>query len=73
MIYFDKVSKIYSPTSTALDDVSFAIEPGEFVSIVGQTLAGKTSWMKLRCAEEKPTSGKGFFESVYINTVLKKD
>ena len=63
MIYFDKVSKVYSPTSIALDDVSFTIAPNEFVSIVGQSGAGKSTLIKLLLAEEKPTSGTVFFES----------
>lgn len=63
MIYFDKVSKVYSPTSIALDDVSFTVAPNEFVSIVGQSGAGKSTLIKLLLAEEKPTSGKVFFES----------
>lgn len=73
MIYFDKVSKIYSPTSTALDEVSFAIEPQEFVSLVGQSGAGKTTLLKLLLAEESPTSGNIFFESVDVNNLPKKE
>jgi len=73
MIYFDKVSKIYSPTSIALDGVSFAIEPKEFVSLVGHSGAGKTTLMKLLWAEEKPTDGKVFFESSDIHSISKKD
>lgn len=72
MIFFDKVSKIYSPTSTAVEDVSFAIEPKEFVSLVGQSGAGKTTLLKLLLAEEKPSSGKVFFKSTDINTIPKK-
>ncbi|OHA79655.1 MAG: cell division ATP-binding protein FtsE [Candidatus Yonathbacteria bacterium RIFCSPHIGHO2_01_FULL_51_10] len=69
MIYFDKVSKIYNGTgkTVALEDVSFAIEPGEFVSIVGQSGAGKTTLLKMLLAEEAPTSGSVFFESTNIN------
>lgn len=67
MIYFDKVSKIYSPTSAALEDVSFAVEPKEFVSIVGHSGAGKTTLLKMLLAEDRPTSGKVFFESVNVN------
>lgn len=73
MIYFDKVSKIYSPSSTALDDVSFAVEPKEFVSIVGQSGAGKTTLLKLLIAEERPSDGKIFFESINISDLKKKD
>jgi cell division transport system ATP-binding protein len=72
MIFFDKVSKVYSPTSVALEDVSFAVEQGEFVSIVGQSGAGKTTLLKLFLAEEKPTSGKIFLESLDIHSLPRK-
>lgn len=73
MIYFDKVSKIYSPESVALEDVSFSIKEGEFVSIVGQSGAGKTTLIKLLLAEERPTSGNVFLESIDIHEVPKKE
>ncbi len=71
MIYFDKVSKIYSkePSGVVLDDVSFAVEPSEFVSIVGQSGAGKTTLLKLLIAEDKPTKGRVFFGSVNIHSI----
>lgn len=71
MIYFDKVSKIYnsSASSTALEDINFAIESREFVSIVGQSGAGKSTLLKLLIAEEKPTSGTVFFESIDIHSI----
>ncbi len=73
MIYFDKVSKIYSPTSIALEDVSFSIAPQEFLSIVGQSGAGKSTLLKLLLAEERPTSGKVFFESNDVHEVSRRD
>ncbi len=73
MIYFENVSKIYSPTSTAVEDINFAIEPKEFVSLVGQSGAGKTTLLKLILAEEKPTIGTVFFQSINVNTVSQKD
>src|SRR3989344_58286 len=69
MIYFDRVSKVYSPTSIALEDVSFTIEPREFASVVGQSGAGKSTLLKLLLAEEKPSSGKVFFESLDMHQV----
>ncbi len=69
LIYFDKVSKIYSPTSIALEDVSFTIQPNEFVSIVGQSGAGKSTLLKLLLAEERPTSGRVFFESSDVHAL----
>ena len=73
MIYFDKVSKVYSPTSIALEDVSFTIAPNEFISVVGQSGAGKSTLLKLLLAEDRPTSGKVFFESSDIHAVPKEE
>ncbi len=73
MVYFEKVSKIYSPTSIALDGVSFSIEPREFVSVVGQSGSGKTTLLKLLLAEEKPTSGRIFFESQDVHSLSRRE
>jgi len=73
MIYFQNVSKVYSPVCAALEDVNFTIEKGEFVSIVGQSGAGKTTLLKLFLAEEKPSSGNVFLDSLDIHSLRKKD
>ena len=73
MIYFDKVSKIYADNCVALEDVSFQIEPKEFVSVVGHSGAGKTTLVKMLLAEEKPSAGRVFFESIDIHSLKKKD
>jgi len=69
MIYFDKVSKIYPDKSEALMDVSFTIEPKEFISIVGHSGAGKTTLVKMLLAEDRPTDGSVFFESANIHNL----
>ncbi len=69
MIHFDKVTKQYSDDTVALEDVSFSIASGEFVSIVGHSGAGKTTLMKMLLAEEAPTGGSIFFESTNVNKV----
>jgi len=73
MIYFDKVSKIYKDQSVALEDVTITISPGEFVSIVGHSGAGKTTLLKMLMVEEKPTTGKVFFESIDVQTLRGKE
>ncbi len=58
MIVLDHVTKVYHPNHVALQDVSLAIGAGEFVSIIGQSGAGKTTLAKLLIADERPTQGK---------------
>lgn len=67
MIYFDNVSKKYNDESVALEHVDLKIEPGEFVSIVGHSGAGKTTFIKLLLAEERPTAGNVFFETTNVH------
>ena len=67
MISFQNVSKIYNSHSTALDSVTFTIQPNEFVSVVGRNGAGKSTVVKLLIAEEKPTKGRVFFGHYEVN------
>ena len=66
MIKFDNVTKIYPPETVVLQDVSFEIKEGEFVSIVGKSGAGKTTLVRLILGLEAPTSGEVFFKDVNI-------
>jgi cell division transport system ATP-binding protein len=56
MIKFIDVTKRYGNV-TALNNVSFDIEMGEFVFLVGQSGAGKSTMLKLIYREEVPTHG----------------
>jgi cell division transport system ATP-binding protein len=70
MIYFDNVSKLYNNgRSAALEEITFQIEPKEFVSIVGHSGAGKSTLLKMIIAEDRPTSGQVFFESLDIHRI----
>ena len=72
MIYFDNVSRLYNDgRSAALQEVSFQVEPQEFVSIVGHSGAGKTTLLKMIIAEEQPSHGQVFFESIDIHRIPK--
>jgi len=73
VIYFDKVSKIYSDNSVALEDINLSIEPKEFVSIVGHSGAGKTTLLKMLLAEDRPTRGKVFLESIDIHSLRRQE
>jgi cell division transport system ATP-binding protein len=58
MILFDSVRKIYEPNVAALTDVSFVIEKGDFVFVVGASGSGKSTVIRLVLKEIEPTSGK---------------
>jgi cell division transport system ATP-binding protein len=73
MIIFQNVTKTYNHGMSALDKVSFKIQPGEFVSIVGRSGAGKSTVVKLLIAEEAPTKGQIFFGTYEVNKLKPKE
>jgi cell division transport system ATP-binding protein len=62
MIQFVTVSKTYDNNYTALNELNFNIEDGEFVFLVGPSGSGKTTIIKLLIREEVPTIGKIYFD-----------
>jgi cell division transport system ATP-binding protein len=72
VIYFNNVSKIYKD-ATALLDVTFTVEAGEFISVVGHSGAGKTTLVRMILADEHPTDGTVFFESINVHKLKNKD
>jgi len=72
VIKFNGITKIYSSRGAgtnnvvALDGISFGVQQGEFVSVVGRSGAGKTTLFKLVLVEEKPTQGSILFNDQNI-------
>ena len=60
MIQFSHVTKDYKGGFTAIRDLSFAVEKGEFVFLCGASGAGKTTVLKLIYMDEPPSSGRVF-------------
>ncbi|BFD25237.1 MAG: ATP-binding cassette domain-containing protein [Candidatus Parcubacteria bacterium] len=58
MITFEKVYKSYGHKNPVLRDINLHIKPGEFVSIVGQSGAGKTTLSRILIGEERVDSGR---------------
>ena len=50
----------------ALDNVSFTVEKGEFVAIIGASGSGKSTLLHLICGVDRPTSGKVFIDGTDI-------
>lgn len=65
MIEVKNITKVYKSVNVetkALKDISFSIEEGEFVAIIGPSGSGKSTLMHILGCLDVPTSGKYFFE-----------
>ena len=61
----ENLTKIYGKDSTkvvALDHVSFSVEKGEFIAIVGASGSGKSTLLHIIGGVDRPTSGKVFID-----------
>lgn len=68
----ENITKEYGEGNTrikALDDVSFSVEKGEFVSIIGPSGSGKSTLLHILGGVDKPTSGKVFIEGTDIHSL----
>jgi cell division transport system ATP-binding protein len=78
MIEFKNVSKEYPPnlvkeSKVALQNITFTVKPGEFVTLCGRSGAGKTTILKMISCEEKPSSGTVMFNDINTLDVKKSD
>lgn len=73
ILSFNNVGKVYNNVTRALTDISFAVEEGEFVSIIGPSGSGKSTI--LRCINKLVdiTEGAVTFDGHNINTAGKKE
>ena len=71
----EHLTKIYGAGETqvtALSDVSFSVEKGEFVSVIGPSGSGKSTLLHILGGVDKPTSGKVFIDGTDMHA-LKED
>ena len=61
-----KTYKNGNSTINAVDNISFSVEKGDFVAIVGASGSGKSTLLHLLGGVDRPTSGKVFIDNVDI-------
>ncbi|GEN91898.1 betaine/proline/choline family ABC transporter ATP-binding protein [Tetragenococcus koreensis] len=69
MIEFQDVSKIYKGGKKAVDDISFTVETGEMVCLIGTSGSGKTTCMRMVNRMTDPTKGKILIDSQNITDI----
>ena len=57
---------------TALRDVNFAVEDGEYVAIMGESGAGKTTLLNILAALDRPTAGEVLLDGHDITQISEK-
>ncbi|GAB6939880.1 ABC transporter ATP-binding protein [Isoptericola variabilis] len=77
-IVVDHVSRVYPPPRrgekavTAVDDVSFRLEPGAAMALVGQSGSGKSTIAKMVTGVERPTSGTVTFGDLRVDKLRRR-
>ncbi len=72
MIRLSDVSMIYKAGNKALQDVSFTVEAGGFVFIVGRSGSGKSTLLKLLLKELEPSSGQILVNGVDLGDMPRR-
>lgn len=78
MLDVKEVKKIYTTRFggnkvTALTDVNFSVEEGEYVAIMGESGAGKTTLLNILASLDKPTSGEVLLNGKNMVTIKEKE
>lgn len=71
-ISFENVTFHFENSGQGVEDVNFAVEPGQTVAIVGPTGAGKTTLINLLQRVQEPNEGRILVDGVDISTVTRK-
>jgi ATP-binding cassette subfamily B protein len=72
-VEFKNVTFGYEPHKPVLKDVSFTVEPGEMIGLVGQSGAGKSTTINLVCRFYEAQEGEVLIDGVNIKQIAQKD
>jgi len=72
MLILKNITKIYGSDIVALDNVSFEVNSGEFVLLIGKSGAGKTTLLEILRREEEPTKGQIYFKNKNLLELSRK-
>lgn len=72
-IEVDQVSRLYGSSWPALTDISFRVEKGDFVFVLGATGAGKTTLLRMLYGGDRPDSGEIHVMGYDVNTLKPRD
>lgn len=78
LLKVENVKKVYTSRFgtnhvQALSNVSFSVEKGEFVAIMGESGSGKTTLLNILAALDKPSSGKVYLNGKDIGSIREKE
>jgi ABC-type sugar transport system ATPase subunit len=68
-LQLQNIAKVFTPSITALDDVSLIVAPGECLVLVGPSGCGKTTLLRVIAGLETPTSGRVLIDGRCVNEV----
>ena len=74
----ENLKKIYRPRFggnqvQALSKVTFSVEEGEYVAIMGESGSGKTTLLNMLAALDKPTDGEVYLDGKPLSAIREKD
>jgi len=72
MVQFQNITKVFNNGLVAVEDISFIIEEGEFVFLIGPSGSGKTTLIELLIRDQKPSSGKLYFDDSDITHISRQ-
>lgn len=72
-IVFEHVTKIFEPNELILEDISFRVEKGEFLFLIGKSGVGKSSILKLLSRQEEVSGGRIFVDQMDIGLLKRRE